>query len=292
MLSVLIPIYNYNSYNLVKELHQQLLKEAISFEIICLDDASKSDLNLENEKINKLLFSSFSILKKNIGRSAIRNLLASKAKFNWLLFLDADVLPTSSSFISNYIKHFNTKNTVFCGGLKYQNKESIKGLLRYKYGKKHEEISVEERVKNAEKYFFTSNFLIEKKAFSVIKFEEKLLKYGREDFLFSIGLKENNYKITHIENEVFHLGIDNNSAFVAKTKNAMENLIFLSEEGLLQKKELSILNFLSFLSVVKIDFLLAKMTLFFEKKAIDRGSVFFLNCLKICYLCQLKNKNE
>jgi len=292
MLSVLIPTYNYSVFALVSEIHQQLLKENIFFEILCYDDGSYSKLNIENKKINLLSNCEFKILEKNIGRSAIRNLLATNAKYDWLLFLDADVLPTSSNFISNYINYFKSKKTVFCGGLKYQNKESIKDLLRYKYGKKHEEISVDERIKNSEKYFFTSNFLIEKQAFSNIQFEEKLLKYGREDFLFSIGLKENNYKITHIENEVFHLGIDSNSVFVAKTKDAMENLIFLSEEGFLQKKESLILKFLSFLFLIKMEVILAKMSPFFERKAIDKGSVFFLNCLKICYLCQLKNKNE
>ena len=51
MLSILIPIYNYNAYPLVLELHKQCLECEIEFEIICQDDASGSDLNIENEKI-------------------------------------------------------------------------------------------------------------------------------------------------------------------------------------------------------------------------------------------------
>ena len=42
MLSVLIPTYNYNAVSLVKELHKQLLDSNIVFEIICIDDGSKS----------------------------------------------------------------------------------------------------------------------------------------------------------------------------------------------------------------------------------------------------------
>jgi hypothetical protein len=38
MLSILIPIYNYNAYPLVKEL--QCLEATIDFEIFCIDDAS------------------------------------------------------------------------------------------------------------------------------------------------------------------------------------------------------------------------------------------------------------
>jgi hypothetical protein len=40
MLSILIPIYNYNAYPLVK-LHSQCLEAKIDFEIFCIDDASK-----------------------------------------------------------------------------------------------------------------------------------------------------------------------------------------------------------------------------------------------------------
>ena len=81
MLSVLIPTYNYTAFSLVKEMHQQLILEAIKFEIICLDDGSHSPLNSKNEKINTLSFSSFKSLEKNIGRSAIRNVLAHTAKY-------------------------------------------------------------------------------------------------------------------------------------------------------------------------------------------------------------------
>ena len=54
MLSVLIPTYDYNCFPFVHELHNQLLKEKISFEIICFDDGSNSISNLENQKINSL----------------------------------------------------------------------------------------------------------------------------------------------------------------------------------------------------------------------------------------------
>ena len=108
MLSVLIPTYNYNAFLLVKEIHQQLTLGEIDFEIICLDDGSKSSINTKNEEINKFSFTSFKSLPKNIGRSAIRNLLAKKATYNWLLFLDADVIPVKSNFIKNYIVFSST----------------------------------------------------------------------------------------------------------------------------------------------------------------------------------------
>ena len=119
MISVLIPTYKYNAYNLVAKIHQQLIKSNINFEIICLDDGSKWQHNSLNEKINTLSHSKFEILPNNIGRSAIRNLLAKKAAYDWLLFLDADVMPVKSDFIVTYYRQISKKDSVFCGGIAY-----------------------------------------------------------------------------------------------------------------------------------------------------------------------------
>lgn len=292
MLSVLIPTYNYNAFFLVNEIHQQLKKQAIDFEIICLDDGSKSLINTKNEAINTLTNAQFKALEKNIGRSAIRNLLAKKAKYPWLLFLDADVIPVNNFFISNYTACFTQKNTVFCGGLLYQNKIENKHLLRYKFGKKHEEIQIKTRISNPEKYFFTSNFLIQKEVFAKVVFEEKLLEYGKEDLLFSLSLVANNFKIQHLKNEVYHLGLENNTVFVAKTKKAMENLIFLKKQKLIENSEIPLLNLVVKLNFIKTTYLIGSFYRFFEGLSIKKSSVFFLNCMKVSYLCYLISKNE
>ncbi|TXD46659.1 glycosyltransferase family 2 protein [Polaribacter sp. IC073] len=292
MLSVLIPTYNYNASFLVEEMHQQLTLENIIFEIICLDDGSNSSLNNKNEKINKFSFSSFKSLEHNIGRSAIRNLLAKKASYTWLLFLDADVLPANATFIKKYIACIKEEKTVFCGGILYQNKKENFNLLRYKYGKKHEEIPLEKRIKNAKKYFFTSNFLIEKVIFESVLFEEKLTQYGREDLLFSLDLIKKKFTIKHLSNEVYHLGLDKNTLFVSKTKKAMENLVFIEDNEFITEKELPILKLVGKFSKIKMTRIVSKLYPYFEKLSINNSSVFFLNCLKVSYLCHLKARHE
>ncbi|SDR72520.1 Glycosyltransferase involved in cell wall bisynthesis [Polaribacter sp. KT25b] len=292
MISVLIPTYNYNAYNLVAEIHRQFIKSNIKFEIICLDDGSYSKENILNEKINTLSYSKFEILQDNIGRSAIRNLLAKKANFNWLLFLDADVIPVKSDFITTYFKQISKKNNVFCGGIAYENHTKNKKYLRYKYGKKHEEVALEERIKEPLKYFFTGNFFIAKKVFEKVKFEEKLLEYGKEDLLFSVSLLEKKLSINHIKNEVFHLGIDDNKIFIAKTKKAMDNLVFLGKEGFLENEKQRLLAFVDLLTRLKLNYLLIKLYPFFERKAEKLSSVRYLNLLKVSYICFLKRKEN
>ena len=128
MLSILIPTYNYNVYPLVLELHKQCLECQIEFEIIVFDDASKSELNIENEKINSLTNCFFKILELNIGRSSIRNLLAKQSKFENLLFLDADTIPISKDFIKNYVSNIDVDEKVIYGGIKYQNDKIKDGI--------------------------------------------------------------------------------------------------------------------------------------------------------------------
>ena len=284
MISVLIASYNRNVVNLIKELHLQLTNSKVDFEIICLDDASKSHKNIENLSLNNLSYCNFQELKDNIGRSAIRNLLASKAQYNWLLFLDADVLPTSSNFITNYIKELESKEfSVFLGGIKYRDIDN-NNLLRWNFGKKSEEIPVSIRKENPNKYFFTANFLIEKEKFNSIKFNEELLDYGYEDLLFSKELEKKQISIKQLENEVFHLGIDENLDFINKTKKAIKNLNILIEKGLLKKEDtkLSVLYFK--LKKYKIIGFISVFLKFFEKKAIQNSSVFFYNLFRISYL--------
>lgn len=121
MLSILIPVYNYDVFALVETLYKQTLECHIPFEIICLDDASQ-EFAIENQRINLFENVSYSILEKNIGRSAIRNLLAEKAVYENLLFLDADTIPVHDNFISNYISEI--KNKAVFGGLLYEKKKA------------------------------------------------------------------------------------------------------------------------------------------------------------------------
>ena len=99
MLSILIPTYNYNAYPLALELERQALKSGIIFELICIDDGSFSALSIQNQNINTLTSCQFIRAKQNRGRTGLRQYLAELANYDWLLFLDADVMPKSENFI-------------------------------------------------------------------------------------------------------------------------------------------------------------------------------------------------
>ena len=255
-LSILIPTFNYNVFLLVKTLHNQVEKSSIVYEILCFDDASTT-LEPENEKINGLTNCCFKVLPKNIGRSAIRNLLAQSAKFENLLFLDADTLPVHENFISNYLRFINSEEKVVYGGIQYQ-KEKPKNeeLLRWIYGNSREALPFKKRQENPYLCLLTLNFLISKSIFNKVTFNENIPNLRHEDTLFSFNLSQKNIKIIHIDNPILHLGLENSKMFLYKSEQAVNNLKYLINNNLINKNYTSISRIYFRMKAMKLAFII------------------------------------
>mgnify|MGYP001565191781 FL=1 len=148
MLSILIPTYNYDVEALVTELHAQSAACDINFEILCYDDGSTNlELIAKNNSINQLKHATYKVLDSNIGRSAIRNLLAKDANYDLLLFLDADVIPVKNDFISKYTTAFTPSTQLIFGGVNYQDKKPNKEqMLRWAFGRKREVVPLKKKI--------------------------------------------------------------------------------------------------------------------------------------------------
>lgn len=237
MISILIPTYNYNVYTLVQELHNQAEKTNQDFEIRVYDDCSTHPF-LENEKINQLSHASFTPLKKNIGRSAIRNLLAEEAKYPNLLFLDADTQVIREDFIQSYIDEIPKDYQIIYGGIRYQETAPPKEeKLRWIYGIKREALAVEERRKHPHLRFLTLNFLIHKTVFSKLKFNEEIPNLRHEDTLFALDAKKRKIDVRHIDNPVIHLGLESSEVFLRKSRESVESLKLFIDQGLILPQE-------------------------------------------------------
>ncbi|WP_163409653.1 glycosyltransferase family 2 protein [Flavobacterium ajazii] len=221
MLSILIPTYNYNVYNLVLELHKQCTESGIEFEIVCLDDASVY-YSAENQKIKELANCHYLVNDINSGRTFTRNKLAEKALYKWLLFLDADVIPVNSNFINNYISFLNNKFQVVVGGYSYQEiKSEPEIIFRHKYGKDREEKVASKRNLTPYNYIFSGNILIWKETFKLTNYASENAFYGMDNF-FAYQLFLNKIKVIHIENPIYHLGLETNQIFFEKSLKSVE----------------------------------------------------------------------
>jgi len=225
MLSILIPVYNYDVTALVDELHQQGLAGNSPFEILCFDDGSEARYKATNKAINHCESVTYNELTQNVGRSKIRNLLAEAAQFKYLLFMDCDSKVVGPDYLKNYVERLKT-DTLLYGGRCYQEEapKDANLMLHWKYGREREAKSAVQRTLNPYHSFMTNNFLIPKKLFDAIKFDESLLQYGHEDTLFGLELLKRSIPIVHFDNPLEHTGLEQSIVFLNKTKQALENL--------------------------------------------------------------------
>jgi hypothetical protein len=297
MLSILIPIYNYNAYPLVLELHKQCLECGINFEILCQDDASNSVLNIENDKINALSNCFFSELKVNIAHRQNRNALAKIAKYENLLFIDGDSIIIRNNYISNYISLVDDFDIIYGGRLHPQLCPSNNQKLRWKYGKFIEDKSVQNRNIAPFQSLLFNNTLIKKDSFDKVKFDSHLTKYGHDDTQLSYQLSLLILRLKHLENPVEHGDIDSNNTYISKSKSSLENLIVLFEEGKINKDFSRLISLILVLNKLKLTFLISKFYSKIEQLLIrnlegENANLFVFNIFRIGYLCTISIENS
>jgi glycosyltransferase involved in cell wall biosynthesis len=228
MLSILIPVFNFDVTKLVSALHRQCSESGIESEIVCCDDASENSFRQINSKLVSLSNITYRQLETNQGRSRIRNLLAREAKFENLLFMDCDSEVVSGSYIREYLQHCNSEK-VICGGRVYDTSapKDKKKILRWKTGRCKEEFSAEERNRSPYRSFMTNNFLIPKQTLLENPLDESVSGYGHEDTLLGFQLGRKNIPVLHIDNPLKHIGLEDAEEFLSKTENGIGNLVKL-----------------------------------------------------------------
>lgn len=225
-ISILIPVNDFDIVALVSNMKDGMAQVKEFCEILIGDDGSSEDYRKVYQSVaaeNVRVISA----EKNIGRAAIRNRLIAEAKGDFLLFIDADAMTsgTAETFLSKWLGYLNSAR-VICGGILYN--DSPPGdpdkLLRWRYGRKKEQLKAGERNKHPHASFSTFNVLIDKSIFSKFRFYEELKKYGHEDTLFSYQLKKAGINVLHIDNGLVHEGLETNKEYLDKTKSSVENL--------------------------------------------------------------------
>ena len=292
MLSILIPIYNYNVLPLVKELNSQCIESGIEYEILCQDDASNSDLNSINEQINSLSNCSFKTLKKNVAHRQNRNMLAEKAKYNFLLFIDGDSIIIKKDYISSYLQYLESYDVIYGGRVHPQKCPSKQQKLRWKYGKFMEDKIATERVKKPFVCLLFNNTVIRKDCFDEVKFDKEITLYGHDDTQLSYQLQLKKIGVKHINNPVQHGDIDTNLAFLQKIKNSLKNLKLLDQKQLIPKDYNKLLSLVSKLHGYKLTYFLSAFYTIFGKLLEynlkgNNPSLFIFNVFRLTYFSKL-----
>lgn len=295
MLSILIPVYNYNISSLTHELKTQCLEQQIEHEIIVMEDGSTVFVEENKASCEKTDIIHIA-LENNIGRAAIRNKLAQMARFPFLLFLDCDSAIPSNQYIQRYLAFTDNDSNVVAGGriYDYTNHQPECSLVK-KYGYEREKNTLK-NLETRTKYpvLTTPNFLISKRMYMETGIDETISGYGHEDTALGIKLNRNNATIFFIDNPVVHIGLDTNAVFISKTENALANLLKLYFSGdypeVIQVSK--ILSYYLKLKKLHIDGIF-RIVFCFTKRWIKKNllsahpSLLLFDFYKLCILCQL-----
>ncbi len=232
MLSILLPVHNISAKPLASSLLEQARRLSIPFEILILDDASTDRQTiLENESLTGNPEIAFFRNKTNRGRAFTRNRLVEAAQYPYLLFIDGDAGMKSTRYLEQYVQYArnrhpdNAEPFVALGGVSYHETPPEKQFrLRWRYGISREQKSAAKRLRHPYRSFTPFNMLVSKTVFNTCRFDESFKTYGFEDVYFGEQLRTNGIPVEHIDNGIYHEGLDRNEEFLSKTETAVANL--------------------------------------------------------------------
>ncbi len=229
-LSICIPVYRTDVRKLVLTLLEQIKRLTdVQVDIVLIDDASGEPftvLNTFNDAIVKQV-----LLAQNVGRAKIRNLFLQHTNAQYLLFIDGDSTVLNEKFVFNYVQSLSEQAVpVLVGASCYQqDRPAANYLLRWRYSTHRESLNYDQRISKKQAGFKTNNFVIERTVFEQLGFESRLTGYGHEDTLYGVALQQAKIKVAHIDNPVWNLNLDDNATFLAKTEQALKNLLWIQQ---------------------------------------------------------------
>jgi len=224
MLSICIPVYNFHVIELVKTLHDEAETLNIAYEILLSDNASEENFREENCLLSSLTNVRYFQSEINLERAGNRNFLFKTAKYPYILFMDCDSKVSKKDYIKDFLPYC-VPGSICSGGRIYDSVRPTdkKLVLHWKVGRSRESHLAEVRSKQPNNRFMSCNFLIDKNIFNVVQFDERLHGYCNEDTLFGIELKKKGIIVSHIDNPLYHLGLEKAEVYLSKIEEGLRN---------------------------------------------------------------------
>jgi len=227
-LSILIPVFNREVAALVHALVAQAADWPGPLEIKLLDDESVAIFRVVNASLASLPGVVYEELPANVGRAAIRNQLATRARHEWLLLLDNDSLLPDNQFIARYVQAVGAQPAaaLFIGGTTYEAAPPADPALylRWHYGRAREMRPAAARQRDPSGQLTINNALLRRELLLKFPLDERLSGYGHEDTRFGLELARTGILAYHLDNPVLHDGLEPAADFLTKSQQAVRNL--------------------------------------------------------------------
>lgn len=235
-LSVLIPFYRDDPSELIERLstisnsmQTKPSAQGHGVELLVYDDGSDNpDLS---RKVSAAVKSStcpatlFTALE-NKGRAFGRNYLFGTAKADWVLFLDADMMPKSEAFLDNYVKliEADAADVIFGGFNVLEEKGEPSRELHRLMSIISDCAPASERQVLGPKNVASSNLCVRKIVLETEPFDNEFTGWGWEDSEWAARIAKT-YRLLHAENPALHLGLETTDTLLRRFKTSGPNYL-------------------------------------------------------------------
>ncbi len=222
-LSILTPFFRHDPTPLIERLALQ--KRPV--ELVLLDDGS-GDANLLADVVRAAEQLAFPVRiivwGENGGRAAARNRLIIEARADYVLFLDADMIPDADDFIDRWLGLIGAERPPAAfGGLSLkQTKTSPDTKLHHVIFTRSDCRSAEARARDAAQFTAASNLLIRRDVLEQTPFDHGFSGWGWEDVDWALRASRFG-AIRHIDNPATHAGLDTVETLLRKSREAGPN---------------------------------------------------------------------
>lgn len=235
-LSVLTPFYRYDPSAMLKRFGSA----PGGVEFILLDDGSASaELVADVVSAAQATGAPARIIVsgENLGRARARNRLIAEAQGDFVLFLDADMLPDSPHFLSIWLGIIETQRPrVAFGGLSLAHAQRTpETALHYALFGGSDCRPAYQRARRAAQTTASSNLLVERSFLLAHPFDDAFTGWGFEDVDWALDAARQE-DILHIDNPATHAGLDDVETLVRKSAEAGPNFGRLARKHPLQVK--------------------------------------------------------
>lgn len=209
-LSVLIPFFRDDATALLTALDSQV--QDLPIEILFYDDGTQNpDLTTRMGEAASQAAAAVALItnSENNGRSAARNALFEAARAEWVLFLDADMLPARDNFLQAYLSltEAQTGDILFGGFEVEDHAEDADRDVHRALSEVSDCLTLDQRQAAGPQYVASSNLCVRRDVLLKEPFDSGFSGWGWEDSEWAARVSKR-FTLLHVDNAAIHLGLE------------------------------------------------------------------------------------
>lgn len=226
-LSVLVPFFHDDATSLIRALDPQIFEQPI--ELLFYDDGSNNNALTARMSVAVTMASGVVSLMTNTinhGRSAARNALFEAARGDWVLFLDADMLPARQNFLEAYLTLIESCGAdILFGGFEVEPKQDDADRdLHRALSEVSDCLSLDQRQAAGPQYVASSNLCVRRNVLAEEPFDPDFSGWGWEDSEWAARVSKR-FTLLHVDNPAIHLGLETTDTLLKRFATSGANYL-------------------------------------------------------------------